>query len=187
VPVLSKGFGPTPALAPGRIPDSEPAALCTWSRVDGKVVPFDCGLVVSARWSPRKSSQMESSVRLCTPFTCGPLLRARRSGWASMSAPELTQRRAPPARAAAAGNKSIVAQWAEDAGLKTSVSLVDFLGDRCARNPYIACALCGNPFVLTQGVHQQVRRAVKLSCSSLRACSSAISLGPWTLCAGLRA
>ena len=46
VPVLSKGFGPTPALAPGRIPDSEPAALCTWSRVDGKVVPFDCGLVV---------------------------------------------------------------------------------------------------------------------------------------------
>ncbi len=102
-------------------------------------------------------------MRLCTPFTCGPLLHARRSGWASMSAPELTQRRAPPARAAAAGNKSIVAQWAEDAGLRTSVSLEDFLGDRCARSPHIACALCGNPFVLTQGVHQQVRRAVKVA------------------------
>ena len=91
---------------------------------------------------------MDSAVCLCKPFTCGPLLRARRRGGPNMSAPELTQRRAPAPRAAAEGNKSVVAQWAEDAGLRTDVTLEDFLGDRCAiHTAYTLCSTSKRCFV----------------------------------------
>ena len=70
-------------------------------------------------------------MRLCKPFTCGArpvnrhnTLMRQRAGRQAGERSSVTQ------AAAQAGGKSVIAKWAKAAGLRSSVVLEDFLGDR---------------------------------------------------------
>lgn len=79
---------------------------------------------------------MESAVRLCKPFTCGALRVNRQNRVMRRRASRQAGERSTVTQASVqASNKSVFAKWAEDAGLRTNVSLEDFLGDRCCNAP----------------------------------------------------
>ena len=83
---------------------------------------------------------MESTVSLCKPFGCGTQQLIRQNRVMRRRAGRQAGERSFVTQAAAhSGAKSLVAKWAESAGLRTNVSLEDFLGDRCYCGPLLAC------------------------------------------------
>lgn len=117
--------------------------MCIWFKTKHKDAHNKVTLVcivgtgrVFAASSAAHIAPMESTVRLCKPFTCGarPLNRQDRL-MRRRASRQAGERSSVTQAAVQASDKSLIAKWAEDAGLRTNVSLEDFLGDRCCYVP----------------------------------------------------